>query len=138
MQLLGDAAALGQPGLELRLEQRRREPGAAPHNDGTNSPDQPGAGQCAEHAKPGRLVKGRLNAETPSSASLIPDTVVVARPYTEPVLFGRETAVVGLPAGFRITPFRIPAFELVPELDALRNRQAERRVIDLEVVDAVR
>jgi hypothetical protein len=87
--------------------------------------------------KPHRLIERRQDAECPSGASLIPDSVVVARDHPKSISLRGEPIVEGLSPHASFVPVAILSFELVAEAHPFRNGQTERCVIDFEIVCAM-
>src|ERR1700693_3627872 len=129
-------------GLQLRLERRelgfddcrpeslvRRQP---PKADPVEPPGESRGPENAEGAKPGGLGKGSLERHAEDAAVAAPDAVLVAGLDVEGKSARRQIRVVSDPAGSRVDPALVEAFQPVLEKDCGRIAERERGALQLE------
>src|ERR1700679_2893372 len=94
--------------------------------------------QRAEQLEPNRLEECRRDAKFNDRTSPIPHTVIIGGNDLEPVRACPQICVKCSPPTPRINPLIVDSFQLVLKADPLRDRDAERSVIDLDLRRASR
>src|SRR5581483_2462272 len=85
-----------------------------------------------------RLMEAWRDRQRQHRIGIAPDAALVRRTDAEAIAPRRNVRVVRSAAAAGIDPFLIEALETIAEANALRRAEAERRVLDLEIVAAGR
>src|SRR5215469_3175719 len=85
--------------------------------------------------KPVRLIPRRRNHEVQRRAFFVPQSAVVGGHDTEAIVAWRQVRVLRLAVVDDFLPVAVLALQLVFEMDLFRRHQAQRGVIDTDVVD---
>ena len=92
--------------------------------------------QSAQGIEPVSLVEVRLQNEPRRGASLVPHAIVIRSRNPETVFTRRKVIIIGNAARTPINPIAIVALQLVLELHAGGNQQAQTGVVKLNLVFA--
>src|ERR1022692_1265926 len=92
--------------------------------------------QSAQAIEPVSLVEARPQNEPRRGACLVPHTIVISRSNPETVFARRKVIIIGNAARTPIHPIAVVALQLILELHAGGNQQAQTRVVKLDLVFA--
>lgn len=80
------------------------------------------------------MIEGGKNRELQRRSGLIPDAVVVTSNDAKDVIPRRQVCISNVSCAYRPTPVDIIAFEFLTELHPFWGRQAESRVLKLQIL----
>src|SRR5215472_2092015 len=132
MQFAGNPDSIADALLKRRRELRLNLVGAQE----VQRPEPPNKGGGTKNFEPGGLVIRRSDRKLQRCACLVPYAAVVAGDHAEGVMAWRKIGVKRLPAIADIPPVAIVTFEPEAELVLLGSYQAQRCVININVLDA--
>src|SRR5579862_8457333 len=130
MQFFSDQVSLRQTLGKALIDSR----GHPAHPQLVQQPGRHDTASEEQDAKPCRLEPGGRKSKTLQRPCFVPNAVVVAGRYPEPVTSRTEFGVVRLAPYSRILPLTVDAFELIAKEHALRDRQAQGCVVNLEIL----
>src|SRR5271163_3759495 len=129
MQVARDSGAFGQAFIETSLHGSSNPA----HPQAINRPEQQHADNGTQRAKPDCLIPRRSNLEVQRRSGFIPYSVVIRCDHSKAITSRSKIAVERLAAQSRILPAHVTALEQVAKGHPLRQDEAERGVIDLNV-----